>query len=232
MEVMSQTQKRRNLWPLWGVLAVTIAPVIASYITYYGIKPDGRVNYGDFVEPQVTVTSVAVSPLITPTSESAFVVLQSESKTRRDLTTLGAWSGRWLMIRMGPASCNEACKQELWLMRQVRLTTGRERERVERLWIVTDNGAPDPAILKEHEGLWVVRLGKQAPVPSGAGSTPESLIANWLSVAEQAVGRNAGASNIWVVDPLGNLMMRFPDNPDPNGMKKDMNRLLKASRIG
>lgn len=233
---MNQVQKRRNLWPLWGVLAVTIAPVIASYITYYGIKPEGRVNYGDFVEPQVTVSPVPVTSVVTPTSESAFAALQSEPKTKRALDTLGSWSGRWLMIRLGPANCNEACQQELWLMRQVRLTTGRERERVERLWILTDDGTPDQALLREHEGLWVVRLGKQAQIlqqPSSAGQiSPENLVANWLSVAAQAVARNAGASNIWVVDPLGNLMMRFPDNPDPNGMKKDMNRLLKASRIG
>ena len=222
---MSEVQKRRNLWPLWAVLAVTIAPVIASYITYYGIKPDGRVNYGDFVEPQVTLTPLAVTPVVSPKAESAFLILQNEPKTRRDLNRLGDWSGRWLMVRVGPAVCNEACKQELWLMRQIRLTTGRERERVERLWILTDGAMPDPALLAEHEGLWVVRLSKEA-------KPTETLIENWLSVAQQSVSRNAGASNIWVVDPLGNLMMRFPDNPDPNGMKKDMNRLLKASRIG
>jgi hypothetical protein len=109
-------------------------------------------------------------------------------------------------------------------MRQVRLTTGRERERVERLWILTDSGTPDSAVLAEHEGLWVLRLMPQAK--------PEALIDNWRSVAAQSAAQNAGASNIWIVDPLGNLMMRFPDSPDPNGMKKDLNRLLKASRIG
>ena len=109
-------------------------------------------------------------------------------------------------------------------MRQIRLTTGRERERVERIWIITDQGTPDPALLAEHEGLWVVRL---APF-----NKADPLVSNWLSVAAQSAQSNQGASNIWVIDPLGNLMMRFPDNPDPNGMKKDMNRLLKASRIG
>jgi hypothetical protein len=109
-------------------------------------------------------------------------------------------------------------------MRQIRLTTGRERERVERLWLLTDDGTPDPALIAEHEGIWVARLGE---IP-----TTDALVANWLSVAAAAVKASGGASNIWIVDPLGNLMMRFPDNPDPNGMKKDMNRLLKASRIG
>ncbi len=221
---ITQQKRPRNLWPLWGVLAVTIAPVIASYVMYYGVKPEGRTNYGDFVEPQVTALSLPVSPMVTPKAESAFLAVQQEPKTRRELTTLGAWQGRWLMIRMGPSECSEACKQELWLMRQIRLTTGRERDRVERIWMVTDRGMPDASLLAEHEGLWVVRLAATPPA--------DQLIANWLSIASQSVSRNNGASNIWVVDPLGNLMMRFPDNPDPNGMKKDMNRLLKASRIG
>lgn len=217
-------QHRRNLWPLWGVLAVTLAPVIASYITYYGIKPEGRTNYGDFVEPQVTVVSLPVRPVVSPKFESAFIAVQAEPRTRRPLATLGDWSGRWLMVRIGPSDCTQACQQELWLMRQLRLTTGRERDRVERVWILTDGGAPDAALMAEHEGLWVVRLGTMAD--------QDVLITNWLSVAAQSVSRNAGASNIWMIDPLGNLMMRFPDNPDPSSMKKDLNRLLKASRIG
>ena len=109
-------------------------------------------------------------------------------------------------------------------MRQIRLTTGRERDRVERLWLLTDEGTPDPTLIAEHEGIWVARLGQ---VPAA-----DVLVSNWLSVAATAVKNSGGASNIWIVDPLGNLMMRFPDNPDPDGMKKDMNRLLKASRIG
>ena len=239
----AQPARRRNLWPLWAVLAVTIAPVIASYVMYYGVKPEGRINYGDFVEPQVVLETVAVSPVVSPKAESAFLVLQAEPQTRRPLQQLGDWRGRWLMVRVGPAGCNEACQQELWLMRQIRLTTGRERDRVERLWILTDNGTPDPALMAQHEGLWVVRLGDR--------KHHDQLVSNWLSVAtrgQNAPGANAaatagamngamsgaagGASNIWIVDPLGNLMMRFPDNPDPNGMKKDLNRLLKASRIG
>ncbi len=221
---MNQNSKKRSFWPIWALLAVTIAPVIASYLVYYGVRPEGRTNYGDFVEPQVTVTSIPVSPVITPRAESAFTLIQSDPRTRRPLTQLGDWGGRWLMVHIGPSVCADACKQELWLMRQIRLTTGRERDRVERLWLLTDDGTPDPALIAEHEGIWVARLGQ---VPAA-----DALVSNWLSVAAAAVKNSGGASNIWVVDPLGNLMMRFPDNPDPDGMKKDINRLLKASRIG
>jgi hypothetical protein len=217
--------RRRNLWPLWAVLAVTIAPVVASYVMYYGVKPEGRVNYGDFVEPQVVLESLPVQLVNpAPSAESAFLAIQADANTRRPLTQLGDWRGRWLMVRVGPAACNEACQQELWLMRQIRLTTGRERDRVERLWILTDTATPDAGLLAEHQGLWVVRLGDW--------QAQDQLVKNWLSVATRGNSVNGGTSNIWIVDPLGNLMMRFPDNPDPNGMKKDLNRLLKASRIG
>lgn len=216
---------RRNLWPLWAVFAVTLAPVIASYVMYYGVRPEGRVNYGDFVEPQVTLTALPVSVVVRPTVESAFAFAQDARKSPPALKTLGDWQGRWLMLHVGPATCTEACRHELWLMRQVRLTTGRERDRVERIWILTDAGEPDPAVLANQEGLWVLRLGR---LPLG-----DTLIENWLSVALRGTTKaGSGVGNIWIVDPMGNLMMRWPDNPDPNGMKKDINRLLKASRIG
>ena len=73
---ITQHKRPRNLWPLWGVLAVTIAPVIASYVMYYGVKPEGRTNYGDFVEPQVIALSLPVSPIVTPKAESAFLAVQ------------------------------------------------------------------------------------------------------------------------------------------------------------
>jgi len=217
-------RSRRNLWPLWAVLAVTLAPVFASYLMYYGVKPEGRVNYGDFVEPQVVLERLPVTTVVSPKSESAFLAVQAEARSRRPLTSLGDWGGRWLMVRVGPAACNEACQQELWLMRQIRLTTGRERDRVERIWILTDDKTPETSLMAAHEGLWVIRLEDR--------SSHDQLVQNWLSVATRGSQTTGGASNIWIVDPLGNLMMRFPDNPDPNGMKKDMNRLLKASRIG
>jgi len=127
-------------------------------------------------------------------------------------------------------------------MRQVRLTTGRDRDRVERLWLVTDNTSPDQAALTDYEGTWVL------------GVSPEALQTAWSQQAQlpaQPIGQaglqgvsSSTASELeslnplgaetsfWLVDPLGNLMMRFPQDPDPAKMKKDLIRLLKASRIG
>jgi hypothetical protein len=114
-------------------------------------------------------------------------------------------------------------------MRQLRLTTGRDRDRVERVWLVTSPEAAAPAAqtLADYEGTWVVAVGPKMVVdwplpvdsPSVAGSLPP------------AAGAQA-SSHLWLVDPLGNLMMRFPADPDPAKMKKDLLKLLKASRVG
>ncbi|MEK9812988.1 MAG: cytochrome C oxidase subunit I [Bordetella sp.] len=202
---------------LWLIVAVCIAPVLLSYMFYYGIRPDERTNYGELIQPQLDLTALPVNPLVKPQAESGFLdVLRAtdSSEPRAILDRLEDFRGRWLIIRVGPSECGEDCKKALWVMRQVRLTTGRDRDRVERLWLVIDNSVPDQAALTDYEGTWVL------------GVTQEALQSAWNS---NPLGAE---TSFWLVDPLGNLMMRFPQDPDPAKMKKDLIRLLKASRIG
>jgi hypothetical protein len=202
---------------LWLIVAVCIAPVLLSYMFYYGIRPDERTNYGELIQPQLDLTALPVNPLVKPQAESGFLdVLRAtdSSEPRAILDRLEDFRGRWLIIRVGPSECGEDCKKALWVMRQVRLTTGRDRDRVERLWLVIDNSVPAQAALTDYEGTWVL------------GVTQEALQSAWNS---NPLGAE---TSFWLVDPLGNLMMRFPQDPDPAKMKKDLIRLLKASRIG
>ena len=97
------------------------------------------------------------------------------------------------MVWVGPAACDADCREQLWQMRQVRLTTGRERDRVERLWLVTDGGQPTLRTKSRASGWSVCHRISQA-----LGWPIRSIL----------------------VDPLGNLMMRFPLKADPQGMKK------------
>jgi hypothetical protein len=127
-----------------------------------------------------------------------------------DLTTL---RGKWLMVHVGPASCDAACAQQLYLMRQTRIAQGKEQSRIERLWVVTDAGTIAPALLQEYPGLRAWR-------PSESG------------FAEQFPATSSPGSHIYLVDPLGNLMLRFPAEPDAKRMMKDLKLLLKASQIG
>ena len=192
----SSRQTSRARLKLLLVLLVCAAPVIASYFTYYVSRPDGRVNYADLIEPQQPVSDLAIAQL------------DGASET------MAAQRGKWVMVVLGSPSCDAACTTALYNIRQVRLTTGRERGRVERLWLLTEPGDPDPALIAQHEGLIVRRIA------------PEQA----ARFAPAAGGR--ASDHVYLVDPLGNLMMRFPAQPDPSRMKKDLNKLLRASRIG
>ena len=96
-------------------------------------------------------------------------------------------------------------------MRQVRRALGREMQRVERLWILTDGAAPRAELLAAIEGTHLA--------PGGA------------ALAAQFPAERSAADHIFLVDPLGNLMMRFPREPDPSRMIQDLKRLLKYSQF-
>lgn len=124
-----------------------------------------------------------------------------------DAPPLAALRGKWVLVSFDRAACDAYCEKKLYFMRQVRRAQGKDQARVERLWVITDAGAPPPELLAAIEGTHIAR---NAP-------------------AEFPGERSA---HIYLVDPLGNLMMRFPRDPDPSRMLKDLQRLLKYSRIG
>lgn len=202
--------------------AVCIAPVIASYTAYYLLPPEGRTNYGDLVSPQVDTRKLETIPLAgsLPVDEKARLGLDTPmAPPTPDLAAgqvrLDDWRGRWLMVLLSPAECGSACTTNLYNMRQVRLTTGKNRDRVQRLWLVTDQAKPSTEVLLQHAGMVTAQV---APGPAS-------------DLFKPAAGREQ-TDHIYLIDPLGNLMMRFPADTDPSKMKKDINKLLKASRIG
>jgi hypothetical protein len=117
--------------------------------------------------------------------------------------------GEWVLLTAGPAACDEACRRQLVYTRQVRLAQGREVGRVERVWLLTDAATPDSALVAEHPDLKIVRDGE---------------------LAAGLPALRSAANHVYVVDPLGNLMMRFPESADPQRMLKDLSRLLRHSK--
>jgi len=189
---------RRGRLKMLAILLVCAAPVIASYFTYYVIRPEGRTNYGTLLQPLPEVGGLSGVGL---------------DGAPAGLKQLG---GKWLLVTGSGASCDAACEHRLYLLRQVRLTTGKDRDRVERAWIVAPGTEVPARLLAEHEGLTVIRAAPGAM--AAAGFPPE--------------GSASPESHIWIVDPLGNLVLRYPVDPDPSRMKKDLLKLLRASRIG
>jgi hypothetical protein len=131
--------------------------------------------------------------------------------------TLGALRGKWLMLQRAGGACADLCGENLWKLRQVRLTQGDNQERIQRVWLIEDDALPPDALLREHEGLLVVMASR-----SEAGRR----------LLRQMSGAGDDPASLWLADPLGNLMLRWPPLADPSAMKKDLSRLLRTSRIG
>ena len=129
-----------------------------------------------------------------------------------DAQSLEALRGKWVLVQLDGAACDARCEKKLYHMRQVRRAQGREMRRVERLWIITDSAALRSELLAAIEGTHIARDQAQ------------------LVAAFAAEG--AATEHIYLVDPLGNLMLRFPRDPDPSKMVKDLERLLKYSGFG
>jgi peroxiredoxin len=203
---MNQVQTRTGLkahWlrlrPLYLVLIICTVPVVASYLAYYVFKPTGRTNYGILIDPQVPVPALSLKRL---------------DGTPFDMQSL---RGEWVMVTVDRAQCPDACRTKLWNMRQVRTATGKDRDRIERVFLITDDAPTATLLLREFEGTHFLR----------ASATE---LASFLALP--ADGSAVLEDCVWLIDPLGHLMLRWPKAADPSRMKKDVDRLLRASRIG
>jgi hypothetical protein len=184
-------------WKMAAVMLCCAAPVIASYFTYYVIRPEGRSVFGELIDPQRTLPALSAV---------------GRDGVRVDLQSL---KGQWLLVAVADAACNALCEQQLYFQRQLRESLGREKDRLDRIWLVSD-AAPIPESLDNGlRGATVLRVGA-------------ADLANWLAPS----AGHALAEHLYVVDPMGNWMMRFPARMDMQGAtraKRDLERLLRAS---
>ncbi len=195
--VASAQRTRHGRWKMLGVLAICAAPVIASYFTYYVIRPEGRRNYGELIDPQRTLPALTVA-----TPDGASVPLAS-------------LKGQWLLVSVAGGACDAPCQNHLYLQRQLRESLGKEKDRLDWVWLVNDNAAIPDALAPALQKATVLRVDGAA-------------LNAWLA---PAAGQQQ-ADHLYVVDPMGNWMMRFPAGMDASGAakaKRDLERLLRAS---
>ncbi len=180
------------------VLLLCASPVIASYFTYYVIRPEGRTNYGD---------------LITPTrSLPAGLSLQA---LNGQTVAPDLLQKQWLLLVVSPSDCNPACEKQLHMQRQLQVMLGREGGRLDKLWLVTDQAALAPTLLQALQA---------EPAVNVLRANREQLAA-WL----QPSPGQALESHLYLVDPMGEWMMRFPPDAEPARVRRDLNRVLRAS---
>jgi len=188
---------RAGRWKMLAVLAVCAAPVVASYFTYFVIRPEGRTNYSALVEPARPMPELPLTGL-----DGAPVPAVS-------------LKGQWLLVTVGPGACDAACETRLHAQRQLREMTGRERDRIDKIWFVTDDAPIDPKL----------RAALAAGVPTQVLRVPHAELARWL---EPAPGQSL-PEHLYVVDPMGGWMLRAPAHLEPTKLKRDLERVLRAS---
>lgn len=118
--------------------------------------------------------------------------------------------GRWILVAADAGACGEPCLAKLVAMRQVRLALGVNASRVARVFLADDGRRPEAAALAPFPGMEAAIL----PQEPAAGAPA------W------------GRGHVYLVDPHGNVMMRWRVEDDPKGMLRDLERLLRASQIG
>jgi len=196
-EMAAPEQTRMGRWKMLLVLLVCAAPVIASYLTYYVVRPEGRRNFGELIEPQRPLPDL---------------MAQAMDGTQVNLRTL---QDQWLLIGVAGAQCDTVCAKHLYLQRQLREGLGKNKDRLDWVWLIEDT-APVPAeILPALKTATVLRV-------------PAQVLQTWLLPAQGA----KLSDHLYLVDPLGNWMMRFPAlltaEQAPNA-KRDLERLMRAS---
>lgn len=198
-EVVQADAKRTSMGRLnmLLVLLACAAPVVASYITYYWVRPEARRNYGELIQPTRPTPSIAVARM---------------DGGNMKLTDL---KGQWLLVSVAGAACDEPCQQRLYLQRQILVGLGKERPRTEWVWLVNDKAEIPNTLLPGLEEATVLRIDPKA-------------LAQWL----QPEANKKLEDHLYMIDPMGEWMMRFPAQLNAEGAlkaKRDMERLLRAS---
>lgn len=207
MDKMELSENRRHpLLMMTLIFLIFFIPVVLAWIFY--VEGDnvgeGKVNRGELIQPPRDFSKLPLK-----NSNGSPVALQQ-------------WRGKWLLLYVAPDICAQACQKNLYEMRQIRTATGKNQGRVVRA-LLTFKSQPfdpklDPLLQTQYNGTqhFVVSEPQFQQVMTGLASTPLAIEEGYL----------------YLVDPLGNIMMAYSNDANPSDIFKDLGRLLRVSQIG
>ena len=197
--MIRQGAENRQRRVLVGLALLFFAPLGLAFYLYYGYgawRPGGRVNAGELIEP-----ARPLPPLALP--------LLGAGNTSPDFL-----KGKWTLLYVEPAACGQACRKDLYNMRQVRLALDRDMNRVQRVLIADVDCCDAKELREQHPDLVAIRA-------SAADAPLRALLPH-----------RDEAPHFYLIDPLGNLMMCYSADANTKGMLEDLKRLLQLSSIG
>ncbi len=124
---------------------------------------------------------------------------------------------KWQMIYFAGAVCDETCNRVLYNTRQVNIAAGKNAYRLSRLLVHLDVTSPEFQALidREYPNARHVNADRQTVISALRTANPD-----------------LEANEIYLMDPLGNIMMRFSDDQPPDDLLHDLKKLFKVSQIG
>lgn len=185
-----------------------LAPVAFAFYLYYGSggwRPQNNVNRGELIVPARPLPEVPLAGPDGVAIDAAFL------------------RGKWSLVyvdHMDNGQCDPRCQEALYQIRQVRLTFNEKADRIQRVLLYSGSCCEQPLFSAEHAGLIA------AGVDSPEGRT---LMQSFAPVEGESVLKRG---RIYLVDPLGNLMMQYEASAPPNDFRDDLKRVLKLSHIG
>lgn len=189
------------------LVLIFLAPTFVAWVMHnsseQGWRPEGTTNRGMLVHP--------ARPLDLPTDlKTGELILNDYLR------------GKWTLLYIGDSDCDDVCNSNLYKMRQVRIAQNENMNRVQRLLLLT--GAD---VSEALAGLLEQEYPKMAVATMTAGQLEQ--LAPYFLIDDTVM---QDAERVYIIDPLGNLMMYYSPDADPSGMLKDLKKLLKFSKIG
>lgn len=196
------TPSTRSRKQIWILVGAFVAPLALAFLLYYGL---GIRPHGSTNKGDLIHPPVTLPEVALPgIADQPFAA--------------NALRGEWSMVYIGDGACDTRCREALTLMRQTRLALGDKMERVQRVFLISGNCCDQAYLDAEQSGLLLARID------NSAGKT--------LLETFPDADRAATLGRIYLVDPLGNLMMKYEPDAPQKGLLEDLKKLLKLSHIG
>ncbi|HET9694427.1 MAG TPA: hypothetical protein VFP48_08575 [Steroidobacteraceae bacterium] len=203
-----EATRRRGQRQLLILAAIFFVPLAVAFWLYYGPsgwRPVGGTNQGDLIDPAVPLPAVALARL------------DDAGRTAPDFLR-----GKWTIAYLGDGACDARCRQALYLSRQSRIALNKDMDRVHRVFLATGSCCDRALLQAEHPDLAVALIGEDAD--------SQALLAKFPSLDDGVPAAQAG--RLWVIDPLGNLVLSYSAQSPDKALLTDVKKLLRLSHIG
>jgi len=205
----AKNQQNKSYTILWVMIFLFALPYAAA--TYFYMNRDSfefeQNNYGTIISPLKQVADLKLKTL--ENTDFSFSSLK----------------GKWVMVSIGSSYCEELCQKNMYHMRQIKKATGKDRDKVERVFLLTDMS--DIEIFKnkitEYHGMHVIQ---------NTGDEYNKFLSSFSFKHKDSNEAQNITDGIFFIDPLGNYMMGYPSGADATKILSDLQRLLKVSRAG